>query len=125
MASSSPISSTSAQLTAIERLGWDFYSFFRVEYPEKNKTQIGRVQWIDFNPKRRRIRCIGHIINLSLQSFLLARSKEALTAALNATISDESVDMVDHFAATLAETITQQEEPVLQARMGTTQFNST
>ncbi|KAG7409403.1 Zinc finger BED domain-containing protein DAYSLEEPER [Fusarium oxysporum f. sp. rapae] len=198
MASSSPISSTSAQLTAIERLGWDFYSFFRVEYPEKNKTQIGRVrksygrreyvclhcstrwsngytsnaithaqnrhrqliqasetsqnsqqstqpsidsyiafqpsdsalrnvfnaqrwilsdiEWIDFNPKRRRIRCIGHIINLSLQSFLLARSKEALTAALNATISDESVDMVDHFAATLAETITHQEEPVLQGK---------
>lgn len=44
MASSSPISSTSAQLTAIERLGWDFFSFFRVEYPEKNKTQIGRVR---------------------------------------------------------------------------------
>ncbi|RKK99098.1 hypothetical protein BFJ70_g17533 [Fusarium oxysporum] len=44
MASSSPISSTSAQLTAIERLGWDFHSFFRVEYPEKNKTQIGRVR---------------------------------------------------------------------------------
>ena len=37
MASSSPISSTSAQLTAIERLGWDFYSFFRVEYPEKKQ----------------------------------------------------------------------------------------
>jgi hypothetical protein len=49
-----------------------------------------------------------------LQSFLLARSKEALTAALKATTSDESVDMVDHFAATLAETISQQEEPVLQ-----------
>ncbi|EWZ28074.1 hypothetical protein FOZG_18208 [Fusarium oxysporum Fo47] len=44
MASSSPISSTSAQLTAIERLGWDFYCFFRVEYPEKNKTQTGRVR---------------------------------------------------------------------------------
>jgi len=51
-----------------------------------------------------------------LQSFLLARSKEALTAALNATTSDESVDMVDHFAATLAETISQQEEPVLQGK---------
>ncbi|KAM5529104.1 hypothetical protein FOXYSP1_16948 [Fusarium oxysporum f. sp. phaseoli] len=44
MANSSPISSKCAQLTAIERLGWDFYSFFRVEYPEKNKTQIGRVR---------------------------------------------------------------------------------
>jgi hypothetical protein len=44
MDSSSPINSTSAQLTAIERLGWDFYSFFRVEFLEKNKTQIGRVR---------------------------------------------------------------------------------
>ncbi|KAG6990379.1 hypothetical protein FocnCong_v019917 [Fusarium oxysporum f. sp. conglutinans] len=77
---------------------------------------LSDIEWIDFNPKRRRIRCIGHIINLSLQSFLLARSKEALTAALNATISDESVEMVDHFAAALAETITQQEEPVLQGK---------
>jgi hypothetical protein len=51
-----------------------------------------------------------------LQSFLLARSKEALTAALNATINDESVDMVDNFAATLAETISQQEEPILQGK---------
>ncbi|PCD21979.1 hypothetical protein AU210_015782 [Fusarium oxysporum f. sp. radicis-cucumerinum] len=77
---------------------------------------LSDIEWIDFNPKRRRIRCIGHIINLSLQSFLLARSKEALTAALNATIGDESVDIVDHFAATLAETISQKEEPVLRGK---------
>ncbi|CAG7561838.1 unnamed protein product [Fusarium equiseti] len=77
---------------------------------------LSDIEWIDFNPKRRRIRCIGHIINLSLQSFLLARSKEALAVALDATTSDESVDMVDHFAATLAETISQQEEPVLQSK---------
>jgi hypothetical protein len=31
---------------------------------------LSDIEWIDFNPKRRRIRCIGHIINLSLQSFL-------------------------------------------------------
>ncbi|RKK98589.1 hypothetical protein BFJ70_g17554 [Fusarium oxysporum] len=211
MANSSPINSTPTQLAAIERLGWDFYSFFRVEYPEKNKTQIRRVrksygrreyvclhcstrwsngytgnattphrhamlavcaqwvdhnyalrkallglpecpfshsgeaqaalivevlrnfdilrvgyhtanwilsgtEWVDFNPKRRRIRCIGHIINLSSQSFPLARAKETHTAALNATISDESVDMIDYFATTLAETISQQEEPVLQGK---------
>src|SRR5260370_39816248 len=43
---------------------------------------------INFNPKQRRIRCIAHIINLSLQSFLLARSKAALRAALEATAKD-------------------------------------
>ncbi|KAM5517530.1 hypothetical protein FOXYSP1_04482 [Fusarium oxysporum f. sp. phaseoli] len=36
---------------------------------------------IKFNAKVRRIRCILHIINLSLQAFLLASSKEALVAA--------------------------------------------
>ena len=61
------------------------------------------IEQIDFNPKQRRIRCIGHIINLSLQSFLLARSKEALSAALKATAEDQSVDMVEHFASALAE----------------------
>ncbi|KAG7424490.1 hypothetical protein Forpi1262_v014510 [Fusarium oxysporum f. sp. raphani] len=295
MASSSPISSTSAQLTAIERLGWDFHSFFRVEYPEKNKTQIGRVRksygrreyvclhcstrwskgytsnaithaqnrhrqliqasetsqnpqqstqpsidsYITFQPSdsalrnvfnaqryivaivglltRRRVpfssvtwdemkslalacnpaiedclitsrdqamkiinanyglyasqlrdliqgsQSMIHIstdlwtsphrhamlagcaqwvdYNYALRKALLGLPecpfshsgeaqaalivevlrnfdilREALTAALNATISDESVDMVDHFAATLAETISQQEEPVLQGK---------
>jgi hypothetical protein len=58
---------------------------------------------IDFNPKLRRIRCIGHIINLSLQSFLLASSKEALAAALDAADYDQSIDTLDHFSATLAE----------------------
>ncbi|EGU73459.1 hypothetical protein FOXB_16032 [Fusarium oxysporum f. sp. conglutinans Fo5176] len=37
---------------------------------------------IDYDPKKRRIRCIGHIINLSLQAFLLGSSNEALVAAL-------------------------------------------
>jgi hypothetical protein len=58
---------------------------------------------VDFKPKQRRIRCIGHIINLSLQSFLLARSKEALTAALEATSEAQSVDVVDCFASALSE----------------------
>lgn len=40
---------------------------------------------VQFNAKQRRVRCIGHIINLSLQAFLLASSKEALLAALPAT----------------------------------------
>lgn len=39
---------------------------------------------VQFKAKQRRVRCIGHIINLSLQAFLLASSKEALLAALAA-----------------------------------------
>ncbi|KAJ3480658.1 hypothetical protein NLG97_g8021 [Lecanicillium saksenae] len=37
---------------------------------------------ITYDAKSRRIRCIAHIINLSLQAALLASSKEALIAAL-------------------------------------------
>jgi hypothetical protein len=37
------------------------------------------------------VRCFGHIINLSLQALLLARSKEALRAALNAAGNDAGV----------------------------------
>ncbi|KAI8401866.1 hypothetical protein FOFC_08452 [Fusarium oxysporum] len=40
---------------------------------------------LTFDPSKRRIRCVAHIINLSLQAFLLASSKEALIAALDAT----------------------------------------
>ncbi|KAH8691010.1 hypothetical protein GQ44DRAFT_796994 [Phaeosphaeriaceae sp. PMI808] len=40
---------------------------------------------VEYPHKCRRTRCIGHIINLALQAFLLARSKEALRAALEAT----------------------------------------
>jgi hypothetical protein len=43
---------------------------------------------VQFNAKQRRVRCIGHIINLSLQAFLLASSKEALLAALAAADDD-------------------------------------
>ena len=40
-----------------------------------------------YDAVHRRVRCIGHIINLSLQAFLLARSKEALAAAIAAAES--------------------------------------
>jgi hAT family C-terminal dimerisation region len=59
---------------------------------------------IDFDHKRRRVRCIGHIINLSLQAFLLARSKEALTAALAAADIDREEDAFGHFSSSLAKT---------------------
>jgi hypothetical protein len=71
---------------------------------------------IEFDPKLRRVRCIGHIINLSLQSFLLARSKEALTAALDA--ADDAQDEVafERFSASLADTEAQPEESSKRGR---------
>ncbi|KAL5611276.1 hypothetical protein FOBRF1_007393 [Fusarium oxysporum] len=39
---------------------------------------------INWDPKRHRIRCILHVINLSLQAFPFASSREALQAALDA-----------------------------------------
>ena len=41
---------------------------------------------VDWDATRNRVRCLGHIINLSLQAFLFAKSKEALQAAIDATI---------------------------------------
>jgi hypothetical protein len=58
---------------------------------------------IIFDPVRRRIRCFGHIINLSLQAFLLARSKEALQAALHATGDVAGAQSVETFSAALGE----------------------
>jgi hypothetical protein len=40
---------------------------------------------VNFDPLIRRIRCLGHILNLSLQAFLFATSKEALLAAIAAS----------------------------------------
>jgi len=73
---------------------------------------------VEFNAKRRRIRCIGHIINLSLQSFLLARSKEALSAALEATEDTQSVDPVEDFAMRLSDPTSRQEDITRRARKG-------
>ncbi|OWT42391.1 hypothetical protein VFPPC_18318 [Pochonia chlamydosporia 170] len=51
----------------------------------------------DFNPKLRRIRCVAHILNLSLQAFLLASSKEALIAALEAADDTTGDAMYEQF----------------------------
>ncbi|EXA30947.1 hypothetical protein FOVG_17724 [Fusarium oxysporum f. sp. pisi HDV247] len=51
--------------------------------------------------KCRRIRCIGHIINLALQAFLLAYSKEALRAALEATADKPGLTMLKEFSQQL------------------------
>ncbi|KAH7471214.1 hypothetical protein FOMA001_g13710 [Fusarium oxysporum f. sp. matthiolae] len=58
---------------------------------------------IIFDPVRRRVRCVGHIINLSLQAFLLARSKEALRAALNAAGNDAGAQSIETFSTALNE----------------------
>ena len=51
--------------------------------------------------KSRRIRCLDHILNLALQAFLLAKSKEALTAAFEATDNAEGTDAYLVFATAL------------------------
>lgn len=72
---------------------------------------------IDFKAKQRRIRCIGYIINLSLQSFLLARSKEALIAALDATSKIQGDDVVEGFASVLSDsTVSEPEEHIRPAK---------
>ncbi|KAF5705269.1 ribonuclease H [Fusarium mundagurra] len=57
----------------------------------------------EYAHKRRRIRCIGHIINLALQAFFLARSKEALRAALEATADEPGSTMLEEFSQQLHE----------------------
>ncbi|RYO01198.1 hypothetical protein AA0121_g13269 [Alternaria tenuissima] len=57
---------------------------------------------VSFNPVHRRVRCIGHIINLSLQAFLLASSKEALVAALESASEITSDEPLERFSQVLA-----------------------
>ena len=56
---------------------------------------------VKFNVKQRRIRCIGHIINLSLQAFLLASSREALLAALKSTAEVSGEELIAQFSEVL------------------------
>lgn len=56
---------------------------------------------VKFNAKQRRIRCIGHIINLSLQVFLLASSREALLAALKSTAEISGEELIAQFSEVL------------------------
>jgi hypothetical protein len=60
-------------------------------------------QGIIFDPVHRRVRCFGHIINLSLQAFLLARSKEALRAALTAAGDAPGSQAVETFSTALSD----------------------
>jgi hypothetical protein len=56
---------------------------------------------VAFDASQRRIRCIAHIINLSLQAFLLASSREALRAALEATAEVSGEDLLTRFSEAL------------------------
>jgi hypothetical protein len=56
---------------------------------------------VEFDAKRRRIRCIAHIINLSLQAFLLASSKEALNAAFAAANDVSGEEFLEQFSEVL------------------------
>jgi hypothetical protein len=70
---------------------------------------------VQFNAKQRRIRCIGHIINLSLRAFLLVSSKEALLAALTAAADVSGEELLAQFphALTSKQRKNQAERPQL------------
>ncbi|RKK07573.1 hypothetical protein BFJ66_g17047 [Fusarium oxysporum f. sp. cepae] len=53
---------------------------------------------INWDPKRHRIRCILHVINLSLQAFLFASSREALQAALDAASDITGDELYEPFS---------------------------
>ncbi|KAJ3495228.1 hypothetical protein NLG97_g3544 [Lecanicillium saksenae] len=57
---------------------------------------------ITYDAKSRRIRCIAHIINLSLQAALLASSKEALIAALEEAAGVSGEELLCQFSEVLA-----------------------
>jgi hypothetical protein len=65
--------------------------------------QLLDAKGIIFNAKQRRVRCIAHIINLSLQAFLLASSKEALEAAFAEAAEVEGEEVMNTFSDVLAE----------------------
>lgn len=59
------------------------------------------VNKVIFAAEERRVRCIGHIISLSLQAFLLASSKEALTAALDSVTDVTGEELLAEFSSVL------------------------
>lgn len=64
----------------------------------RNSADVNKVKFL---AKERRVRCIGHIINLSLQAFLLASSKEALTAALDSVTDVTGEELLAEFSSVL------------------------
>lgn len=66
------------------------------------KSRLFAEHKVEFDAKQRRVRCIGHIINLSLQAFLLASSKEALAAALAAASDVSGDDLLARFSEVIS-----------------------
>ncbi|KJZ69673.1 hypothetical protein HIM_09274 [Hirsutella minnesotensis 3608] len=62
---------------------------------------LAEAQGTSFDAKQRRIRCGGHIINLCLQAFLFASSKEALSAAIEEADSNTPIEVVESLQAQL------------------------
>jgi hypothetical protein len=58
---------------------------------------------VEFNAKKRRIRCSGHIINLSLDAFLFATTVEALEAAIDAAKEESDITVVEALQEQLRE----------------------
>ncbi|KAL3955852.1 hypothetical protein ACCO45_009871 [Purpureocillium lilacinum] len=56
---------------------------------------------IRIDPVERRVRCGGHIINLCLQAFLFASSKEALSAAIEEADNNMEANVVESLQAQL------------------------
>ena len=64
--------------------------------------QLLYTKGIIFNVKQQRVRCIPYIINLSLQAFLLASSKEALEAAFAEAAEVKGEEVMNTFSDVLA-----------------------
>jgi hypothetical protein len=58
---------------------------------------------VDFDGKKRRIRCSGHTINLSLDAFLFATTIEALQAAIDAAREEADLTVVEALQEQLRE----------------------
>ncbi|EXA29442.1 hypothetical protein FOVG_19081 [Fusarium oxysporum f. sp. pisi HDV247] len=69
---------------------------------QESESEAGSVIEVKFNTKGRRIRCIAHIINISLQAFLLASSKVALVAALESASGVIGEELLSQFSEVLA-----------------------
>ncbi|KNB06175.1 hypothetical protein FOXG_19594 [Fusarium oxysporum f. sp. lycopersici 4287] len=82
-----------------------------IELSRSLKLEFG----IDYDPTTHRIRCLDHILNLALQAFLLATSKEALKAALAAIEETEDTDPYELFSAYLDVPVVKDNEASIRA----------
>lgn len=76
---------------------------------------------VNWDAATHRIRCLGHIINLSLQAFLFATSKEALQAAIEVTIEAAGGDLDDDTMESFTRALASQSACREERRSGTSQ----